>query len=1227
MTITSHIIQWNCRGIKANFSELQQLAALFNPLAFCLQETHLLPSHTVTLKNYSMFNVYGPNVQRPSGGAAILVRNDLIHSHLVVTTHLQVVAVRLTLHKVITLCSVYIPPAVAVTLQDLDILLAQLPPPYIFLGDFNAHNPAWGGTYSNSKGKVMEDFIAATDICLWNDGSSTYLHPGHGTYSAIDLSMCDPDLFLDFSWRPLDDLCGSDHFPLIMSSIGTDTQLRPPRWQLQRADWSLFQYRCDIQLGRMPLDIDNPADHFTKTLISIAEEAVPKTSGKPHHRSNPWFNDDCKKAIHARKKAERVFNKHPTAANLTRLKISRAQARRTINAAKSQSWREYVSSLTGDVSSKKVWSFIRKMKSKGGTARVQHLQCHTGLLTSKEDIAEELAEAFEKNSSVENCNPDFQTVRRKEEARALNFSSDNAEPYNQPFCMDELLCAIRNCHDTAVGPDMIHYQFLKHLPSSVLPRLLAMFNVIWESGTIPESWKKAFIIPIPKPGKDHTDPTNYRPIALTSCLCKTLERMVNKRLVWMLESDRLLSDFQCGFRRGRSTMDHLVRLEAYIRDAFVRKEHAIAVFFDLEKAYDTTWKYGILRDLHYMGFRGRLPIFISNFLSNRFFQVQLGTTFSRPRLQEQGVPQGSILSVTLFSIKINSIAKEINPNLFCSLYVDDLCICYRGKYMGIIERQLQLCINKISTWSTDNGFKFSKSKTVCTHFCQLRALHHDPLLYLEGAAIPVAQEVKFLGLLLDNKLSFIPHMKTLKKRCIKTLDILKVLAKTKWGAEWTVLLRLYRALVRSRLDYGSIVYGSARASYIKMLDTVHHQGLRLALGAFRTSPVQSLYVEAREPSLQLRRLKLSFQYAIKVKGNRNNPAYPTIFQPQYLDFYEARPRSIRPFGLRIKPLLEDLSIDMDGVTSFPLCSIPPWDLRQPVIVHDLSHRKKSSTHPTEYSSCFLDVRQRFPLHTPIYTDGSKTDTCVSSAMVVASAQYGIRIPNLCSVFTAEARALLLSLEYIEEFKLQKSLICTDSRSCLQALEFVKTDHPLIVDILRKVAYLTKLNVDIIFCWVPGHVGLPGNEKADNAAREALNREIAECHIPVSDIAPVLCSYISDKWQADWTNCVGNKLRELCTTVKHGTIQSFSCRYDQVVYTRCRIGHSRYTHGFLLTGGEPPLCDLCGALLSIKHIFSCPALGIQRRKFFKESTMIDIFTKVPPLKVLNFLKCINVNKCI
>ena len=134
-------------------------------------------------------------------------------------------------------------------------------------------------------------------------------------------------------------------------------------------------------------------------------------------------------------------------------------------------------------------------------------------------------------------------------------------------------------------------------------------------------------------------------------------------------------------------------------------------FFDLEKAYDTTWKYGILKDLHDAGLRGRLPLFISGFLSDRKFQVRVSGTYSKVCEQEMGVPQGSILSVTLFCLKINSIVKALCPGVDCSLYVDDFLICYRSKYIHIIERHLQRCLNKLQEWADANGFKFSTSKT------------------------------------------------------------------------------------------------------------------------------------------------------------------------------------------------------------------------------------------------------------------------------------------------------------------------------------------------------------------------------------------------------------------------------------------------------------------------------------------------------------------------------------
>ena len=179
--------------------------------------------------------------------------------------------------------------------------------------------------------------------------------------------------------------------------------------------------------------------------------------------------------------------------------------------------------------------------------------------TSKTDIADILGETFCHNSSSFNYSESFRKIKTEQEKVKLNFKSQNNEIYNKDFNLDELVEAIQLSHDSATGPDEIHYQMLKHLPENSLETLLNIFNYIWTTGKFPEDWTLA-------------EPNNYRPIALASCLCKTLERMINKRLTWFLESNNHISRFQSGFRSDRSTTDNLVRLETFIRDAFIKKQ-------------------------------------------------------------------------------------------------------------------------------------------------------------------------------------------------------------------------------------------------------------------------------------------------------------------------------------------------------------------------------------------------------------------------------------------------------------------------------------------------------------------------------------------------------------------------------------------------------------------------------------------------------------------------------
>ena len=615
--------------------------------------------------------------------------------------------------------------------------------------------------------------------------------------------------------------------------------------------------------------------------------------------------------------------------------------------------------------------------------------------------------------------------------------------------------------------------------------------------------------------------------------------MINKRLTWFLESNNHISRFQSGFRSDRSTTDNLVRLETFIRDAFIKKEHVVAVFFDLEKAYDTTWRYGILKDIHKLGLRGRLPTFIENFLADRAMQVRVGSSLSDYYDQEQGVPQGGVLSTTLFRIKINDIVKCLGNLTDCSLYVDDFCICYRSKSMATIERQLQQNLNKIENWATSNGFKFSKSKTQCVHFCQLRKQHDDPVLHLYGSPIPVVEESKFLGILFDRKLSFIPHIKYLKAKCLKALNLLKVLSHTSWGAD---------------------------------------------------------------PS---------------------NPAHEVTFPPNYVNLYEQIPKAIKSFGIRISPLLESANIKPQNIEKHFTPNIPAWCIKTPEILFDLHSGKKSESNPHILKDDFRKMQSRYKNYQQIYTDGSKKDSKVGCAVSSDNHSNMQRIPDDSSIFTAEAKAVDLALDFISTCDANnKFIIFSDSLSVLKAMNHTSSKNPQIQKILEKCHELLA-NKEIVLCWIPSHIGIQGNEMVDKQAKTSLSLEPTSFKIPFSNFKPSINKYILEEWQTSWNNSIGNKLLDIKPTI--GEYQSVvrNIRREEVVLARIRLGHTRVTHSYLLQGEEHPQCVGCDAPFTVRHfLLECGDFAQVRNNCFHVDNMKELFQDIHIDSIMTFLRQIN-----
>ena len=249
-----------------------------------------------------------------------------------------------------------------------------------------------------------------------------------------------------------------------------------------------------------------------------------------------------------------------------------------------------------------------------------------------------------------------------------------------------------------------------------------------------------------------------------------------------------------------------------------------------------------MAQLHEFGLRGELPRFIEDYLTDRTFRVRVGQDLSEQYEQKMGVPQGGVLSCTLFSIAINTVVEVIRKSfgVTYSLYVDDKRISFAAEDYAKAVDKIQKVLDDLFQWSLQTGFRFSVDKTVWMVFHRKKPIVEPIQFTMDGTVLKEVDEKKFLGLIFDPKLDWIKHIQYVRRKCLRDVNILSVISRGNKETDAKILLRIYRALVRSRLDYGCQVYGTAPVSYLLPLNPVHHKGLRKSLGAFRTSPVKSL---------------------------------------------------------------------------------------------------------------------------------------------------------------------------------------------------------------------------------------------------------------------------------------------------------------------------------------------------------------------------------------------------
>lgn len=1109
-------------------------------------------------------------------------------------------------------------------------MIEQVGRKYVIVGDFNGHSTLWDPTIirTNQCGRELSSYIADHQnmALITTPGLPTYTDNRTGKTSTLDLAMCSNNLIHVAETFLLGD-SGSDHMPVKISLLLTPDTVRRkkrPNWKIKEDKIPIWKNKV-LPLRTADNEIGIEIENFTKSLIEPAQEIFGKTSGqqKPKY-AKAWWTPECSKIVAQRRRARKTMERRPTIGNIIEYKRLAAKAKRVIKITKRETWRKFCSSLTKDTPPQMIWNMIKNMS--GTSTRYDIPLVEHGMpVTDPKAKAEIIADSLDNILGLQQDTIDEASKERISAAKMDQIDTD----YNTRFTLKELKESIDSLPPKkATGEDEIHNTFLKNLPDIKHSELLGIINRSWRTHEIPAKWTNSLIIPIAKQGKDLTDPQSYRPISLLSCASKVMEKMINTRLTWFIESTSGYSHTQCGFRKQRSPEDLLVKFEHEIRASLVNKKITMAVFFDLKQAFDTISHDQLILKLAKTGVKGNMLHWLEEFLKQRTYQVLVEDSTSEKKSMRRGIPQGSCLSPTLFNVMVSDIPHI--QGISISEFADDIAILITTNTIEEAYTGISLALTRLEEWANTWNLIFNPVKTKCMYFARKKIkwklegtdMTELPHFKLLNEDIEWVKSHKYLGLTVDApNLTWNKHIEEVCRSANQRLNMMRAVAGTSWGVDREILLNFYTIYIRPKLTYGITAIASTSTTTLGILEKLQNTALRISLGARNTTPILSLQAEANIPPLNLHIKELCSKYYFKLKTLPDEHPTTAVLEDETIRDKIWSKLNKKPFIKRSTEILHFWQLPNNIlVKTRPYPSAPPWKEPKLSLHEEMPTTVTKDTSNEEKLVITQEmIYNKYNEHVKIYTDGSIMEESAAAALWIPDfdhqESWKMDYGEARSIMAVELTAINMALLWVNIHSVilqtKKIVILTDSRAGIAALKkYAPRHHKCLLDqIKNKSQMLTSEEFDITIQWLPSHVGTPGNEQVDQLAKAAHAKDHTNFHLEISEINRKIRKTTEKAW---------HQLYEAKRNTLHlGSIKKSISHWPWAVIKRSRklettlarlrmghVGLNDYLARFKMK--DDPNCTTCQVPEDAQHyLLECRQYNAQRNTLRRDLAVLNV----------------------